>query len=102
MFLFPLHIFFTGESGHVVLSTKPKILFCDLKLLPGESKTCKLINFVNAIFNFLIAFNEDINFHTLKLTCSVLMSSVNINVNKHFWFSLKRFRHSSDYFKKGK
>ncbi|XP_042900669.1 RAB6A-GEF complex partner protein 2 [Parasteatoda tepidariorum] len=28
-----------GESGHVVLSTKPKILFCDLKLLPGESKT---------------------------------------------------------------
>ncbi|KAG8187843.1 hypothetical protein JTE90_001217 [Oedothorax gibbosus] len=28
-----------GESGHVVLSTKPKILFCDLKLSPGESKT---------------------------------------------------------------
>ncbi|XP_054721072.1 RAB6A-GEF complex partner protein 2-like [Uloborus diversus] len=28
-----------GESGHVVLSTKPKILFCDLKLSPGQSKT---------------------------------------------------------------
>ncbi|XP_013775730.1 RAB6A-GEF complex partner protein 2-like [Limulus polyphemus] len=28
-----------GEKGHVVLSTEPKILFCDLKLRPGESKT---------------------------------------------------------------
>lgn len=28
-----------GENGHVVLSTKPKILFCDLRLLPGECKT---------------------------------------------------------------
>jgi len=28
-----------GERGHVVLSTKPKILFCDLRLLPGESKS---------------------------------------------------------------
>ncbi|XP_055940303.1 RAB6A-GEF complex partner protein 2-like isoform X3 [Argiope bruennichi] len=31
--------FIPCESGHVVLSTKPKILFCDLKLSPGESKT---------------------------------------------------------------
>lgn len=28
-----------GERGHVVLSTKPKILFCDLQLLPGESRS---------------------------------------------------------------
>jgi len=28
-----------GERGHVVLSTKPKILFCDVRLLPGESKS---------------------------------------------------------------
>ncbi|KAE8750094.1 hypothetical protein FOCC_FOCC003218 [Frankliniella occidentalis] len=28
-----------GENGHVVLSTKPKILFCDLRLAPGESRT---------------------------------------------------------------
>ncbi|XP_029643732.1 RAB6A-GEF complex partner protein 2 [Octopus sinensis] len=27
-----------GEKGCTVLSTKPKILFCDLKLAPGESK----------------------------------------------------------------
>ncbi|XP_012272249.1 RAB6A-GEF complex partner protein 2 [Orussus abietinus] len=27
------------ENGHVVMNTKPKILFCDLKLSPGESKT---------------------------------------------------------------
>lgn len=28
-----------GERGHVVLATKPKILFCDVRLLPGESKS---------------------------------------------------------------
>ncbi|RXG50840.1 RAB6A-GEF complex partner protein 2 [Armadillidium vulgare] len=28
-----------GERGHVVLSTKPKILFCDLQLIPGESRS---------------------------------------------------------------
>ncbi|XP_064608765.1 RAB6A-GEF complex partner protein 2-like [Liolophura sinensis] len=28
-----------GERGLTVFSTKPKILFCDLQLLPGESKT---------------------------------------------------------------
>ncbi|XP_012254757.1 RAB6A-GEF complex partner protein 2 [Athalia rosae] len=27
------------DNGHVVLNTKPKILFCDLRLLPGESET---------------------------------------------------------------
>ncbi|KAK9297237.1 hypothetical protein QLX08_008972 [Tetragonisca angustula] len=27
------------DNGHVVLNTKPKILFCDLRLSPGESKT---------------------------------------------------------------
>jgi len=30
---------FKGEKGKAVVSTKPKILFCDLQLLPGESKT---------------------------------------------------------------
>ncbi|EDO31658.1 predicted protein [Nematostella vectensis] len=28
-----------GEHGHCILSTQPKILFCDLELAPGESKT---------------------------------------------------------------
>lgn len=28
-----------GERGRVVLATKPKILFCDVRLLPGESRT---------------------------------------------------------------
>ncbi|XP_046399104.1 RAB6A-GEF complex partner protein 2 isoform X1 [Ischnura elegans] len=28
-----------GDRGHVVFSTKPVILFCDLRLTPGESKT---------------------------------------------------------------
>ncbi|KAJ8874265.1 hypothetical protein PR048_025108 [Dryococelus australis] len=28
-----------GERGHVVLSTKPKILFCDLRLSTGETKS---------------------------------------------------------------
>ena len=31
----------SGEQGQCVLSTQPKILFCDLKLSPGESKFCK-------------------------------------------------------------
>lgn len=30
------------EQGHCVLQTSVKILFCDLKLGPGESKVCKL------------------------------------------------------------
>lgn len=30
----------TGERGQCVLDTPPKILFCDLRLDPGESKTC--------------------------------------------------------------
>ncbi|KAJ8670274.1 hypothetical protein QAD02_001533 [Eretmocerus hayati] len=29
----------SSDNGHAVLLTKPKILFCDLKLLPGESKS---------------------------------------------------------------
>lgn len=28
-------------QGNVVLETEPKILFCDLRLSPGESKSCK-------------------------------------------------------------
>jgi len=28
-----------GESGRVVLSTKPKILFCDLQMMPKESRS---------------------------------------------------------------
>jgi len=31
----------SNSSSRVVISTKPTILFCDLRLLPGESKTCK-------------------------------------------------------------
>ena len=30
-----------GEQGRCLLSTQPKILFCDLELAPGESRTCK-------------------------------------------------------------
>lgn len=28
-------------QGNVVLETEPKILFCDLRLSPGETKSCK-------------------------------------------------------------
>ncbi|CAG7719726.1 unnamed protein product, partial [Allacma fusca] len=28
-----------NAAARVVISTKPTILFCDLRLLPGESKT---------------------------------------------------------------
>ena len=31
----------TQAPGDVVIATKPKILFCDLKLQPNESKICK-------------------------------------------------------------
>lgn len=27
-------------QGNVVLETEPKILFCDLRLSPGETKSC--------------------------------------------------------------
>lgn len=29
------------ESGQIEIATKPKILFCDLRLSPGQTKTCK-------------------------------------------------------------
>ncbi|XP_023246479.1 RAB6A-GEF complex partner protein 2-like [Copidosoma floridanum] len=29
----------SSDNGHAVLNSKPKILFCDLKLSPGESKS---------------------------------------------------------------
>lgn len=29
-----------NSTGKVEISTKPKILFCDLRLAPGQSKTC--------------------------------------------------------------
>ena len=32
----------TGERGLTVMCTKPKILFCDLKLQPGDSRSCEL------------------------------------------------------------
>lgn len=32
---------FLGERGQCILSTPPKILFCDLRLDPGESKSCE-------------------------------------------------------------
>lgn len=28
-------------QGNTVLETEPKILFCDLRLSPGETKSCK-------------------------------------------------------------
>lgn len=34
----------TPESGLTVFATKPKILFCDLKLYPGQTKTCKFFH----------------------------------------------------------
>lgn len=32
------------SPGNIILSTEPKILFCDLKLGPTESKQCEYIN----------------------------------------------------------
>lgn len=29
------------ENGKLEIATKPKILFCDLRLSPGQTKTCK-------------------------------------------------------------
>lgn len=30
-----------STNGNVVVTTKPRILFCDLRLSPGQVKTCK-------------------------------------------------------------
>lgn len=29
------------QEGNIEIATKPKILFCDLRLSPGQTKTCK-------------------------------------------------------------
>lgn len=42
--LIHLLFFHTGERGQCVLDTPPKILFCDLRLDPGESKTCEWLH----------------------------------------------------------
>lgn len=46
------YLFFSpsGERGQCVLDTPPKILFCDLRLDPGESKTC-MFKYVGNHFN---------------------------------------------------
>lgn len=31
----------SNELAHIEVATKPKILFCDLGLLPGQTKTCE-------------------------------------------------------------
>lgn len=33
----------TQDAGLQEIATKPKILFCDLRLSPGQAKTCKLL-----------------------------------------------------------
>lgn len=39
-------------QGNVVLETKPKILFCDLRLSPGETRSCNDINqYLNCTFH---------------------------------------------------
>lgn len=35
----------TQETGRTEIATKPRILFCDLRLSPGEKRSCKLFNF---------------------------------------------------------
>ncbi len=41
-----------GENGIVVYTSKPKILFCDLKLDQNNSKSCKTLFFFNDSRNF--------------------------------------------------
>jgi len=46
-------------TSRVVVSTKPVILLCDLRLLPGESKTCKNIALLQHLFqHFLTSFSR--------------------------------------------
>lgn len=33
----------TQETGRTEIATKPRILFCDLRLSPGEKRSCKFI-----------------------------------------------------------
>lgn len=32
---------YSQDAGKTVITTKPKILFCDLRLSPGQAKTCE-------------------------------------------------------------
>lgn len=47
-------------QGNVVLETEPKILFCDLRLSPGEIKSCK---------NPLNAYPKKNKFQTIFSSC---------------------------------
>lgn len=47
--------YWVGERGLTVLSTKPRILFCDLRLGAGESRTCM---YLLGIVNLTLWFHE--------------------------------------------
>lgn len=49
------------DSGHVVLSTKPKILFCDVGLSPGENKSCKCKTSFNKSQSLLEHFQDSVD-----------------------------------------
>jgi hypothetical protein len=46
-----------GENGIIIYSSKPKILFCDLKLELNVSKSCKIINLTVILIFFIIFFS---------------------------------------------
>lgn len=53
---FPCFFIDPGERGQCVLDTPPKILFCDLRLDPGESKTCKKLHLKQTLLDDALHF----------------------------------------------
>lgn len=60
-------------QGLVVLKTEPKILFCDLRLAPGETKSCEYKNISSNSYFYEEMFPFS---RSLQRTSSTLQSSV--------------------------
>lgn len=68
----------TQAPGDVIIATKPKILFCDLKLQPNESKICKLFLKSIILRNSCFYINLQISLMKLYLEMALPLTEVMI------------------------
>ncbi|KAI5713819.1 hypothetical protein M8J76_012683 [Diaphorina citri] len=74
-----------GDSGKIILSTKPRILFCDLRLSPGESKSYLYSEVLPhdcppTFRGQLVKYSYKITVGTQRVNCATKLLSVPIRV----------------------
>lgn len=88
-----------ASANRIVSTTKPTILFCDLRLLPGESKTCRF----QSILKTLDKANTSRKFFFYSLVSGNTANgrptlfpgtNIEIRVQTHHWDTADSFSHS--------